>query len=439
MKTIRAIVVLVWAIQLAGARNAIGFVVTLGGDGLGVDNNLASALYSGSGQRGVAMLTELGAETPDGGMITDLGVPAVSADGDVVFGAESVEPSGRSSWEIFRIDPLDPQHRMMPLLRSAGISPQCAPAMKIDPVPAPSAAGALAFIAPSATGSDTLFRYADGEVSCLATIGDKTSAGNRIVMFGFGSAIAAGNGDVVLSTRVTDRVGRDRAAIVVVRRNGTIDEVAHAGEPAPGGGLYSDGFGRPAAVAVGSRTMVAFANRIKTASRLYLYEDNRVRMLVRPGAQTPDGTVQYISAGMPALSADGTVAIMARLATRSSILIVKQSRLQVIAREGQRTDGDIEADYFGDPVINASGGVYFTIEDDQQESRLCTVTAVPKSRALQLHELAQVSPFGGTLVGNQRGDVAFLGAREHGSAVRVNSTMNSASDFFRIGANLDRH
>jgi len=56
MKTIRAIVVLSLAVQLAGARNAIGFVVTLSGDGPGVDNNLASALYSGSVQRGVAML-----------------------------------------------------------------------------------------------------------------------------------------------------------------------------------------------------------------------------------------------------------------------------------------------------------------------------------------------------------------------------------------------
>ena len=410
MKTIRAIVVLSLAVQLAGARNAIGFVVTLGGDGPGVDNNLASALYSGSVQRGVAMLTELGAETPDGGMITDLGVPAVSADGDVVFGAESEEPSGRRRWDIFRVDPLDPQHRLIPLLRDAAFSPRCTPALKIDPVPAPSAAGELAFIAPNTSGGDTLFRFAEGEVSCVAAVGDKTSAGDRIVMFGFGSASASANGDVVLSTRVNDRAGRDRAAIVVVRRSGAIDEVARAGESALGGGIFSDSFGRPAVVAVGSRTMVAFANRIENGSRLYLYEGNRVRMLVRGGMRTPEGVLEYVSGGIPALSADGTVAFMARLATRSSILIVKQNRLQAIAQEGQRTDGGIEADYFGDPVISASGGVNFTIENDEQESRLCTVVAAPKSAALQIHELAQVSPFGGTLVGNQRGDVAFLGA-----------------------------
>jgi hypothetical protein len=413
--------------------------VTLGGDSPGVDNNLASALYSGSSQRGIAMLTELGAKTPDGGMITDLGVPAVSADGDVVFGAESEEPSGRRRWDIFRVDPLDPQHRMMPLLRDAAFPPRCAPALKIDPVPAPSAAGEFAFIAPSASGRDALFRFAEGEVSCVATIGDKTSAGNRIVMFGFGSAIASANGDVVLATRVNDRAGRDRAAIVVVRRSGAIDEVARAGESAPGGGIFSDGFGRPAAVAVGSRTMVAFANRIKTDSRLYLYEDNRVRMLVRAGAQTPDGILEYISGGIPALSADGTVAIMARLATRSSILIIKQSHLETIALEGQRTDAGIEADYFGDPVISASGGVYFTIENNEQESRLCTVVAASKSGALQMHELAQVSPFGGTLVGNQRGDIAFLGAGARGSEMQVNSPMNSANGFFQIGPTIDRH
>jgi ABC-type multidrug transport system ATPase subunit len=56
--------------------------------------------------------------------------------------------------------------------------------------------------------------------------------------------------------------------------------------------------------------------------------------------------------------------------------------------EGQRTEGDIEANYFGDPVISVSGRIYFTIENDQQESRLCTVAAAPKSGAPQLHELA---------------------------------------------------
>lgn len=439
MKTIRAIVVLALTVQLAGSRNAIGFVMTLGGDGLGVDNNLASALYSGSGQNGIAMLTELGAETPGGGIITDLGVPAVSADGDVVFGAESMEPSGGRRWDIFRVDPLDPQHRMMPLLRSAGISPRCAPVLKMDPVPAPSSAGAIAFIAPSASGRDTLFRYADGEVACAATIGDRTSAGNRIVMFGFGSAIASGNGDVVLLARVNDRAGRDHAAIVVVRRNGAIDEIVRAGESAPGGGIYSDSFGRPAAVAVGLRTLVAFANRIKTGSRLYLYEGNRVRMLVRPGAQTPDGALKYISDGVPALSADGTVAVKARLATRSAILVLKQGQIETIALGGQRSDGGIEAEYFGDPVISASGGIYFTIENDQQESRLCTVAAATTFGALHLHELARVSPFGGTLVGNQRGDLTFLGARAHGSGMRVNSPMNSSNGFFQIGSTIDRH
>jgi hypothetical protein len=185
--------------------------------------------------------------------------------------------------------------------------------------------------------------------------------------------------------------------------------------------------------------MVAFANRIKTDSRLYLYEDNRVRMLVRAGAQTPDGILEYISGGIPALSADGTVAIMARLATRSSILIIKQSHLETIALEGQRTDAGIEADYFGDPVISASGGVYFTIENNEQESRLCTVVVASKSGALQMHELGQVSPFGGTLVGNQRGDIAFLGAGARGSEMQVNSPMNSANGFFQIGPTIDRH
>jgi hypothetical protein len=51
----------------------------------------------------------------------------------------------------------------------------------------------------------------------------------------------------------------------------------------------------------------------------------------------------------------------------------------------------------------------------------------------------EVSPFGGTLVGNQRGDMAFLGARAHGSEMRVSSPMNSANGFFQIGRTIDRH
>jgi hypothetical protein len=50
----------------------------------------------------VTLIAQLGTIAPGGDVFEDLGVPSISPEGDVVFGAETVGQDQRPRWDIYR-------------------------------------------------------------------------------------------------------------------------------------------------------------------------------------------------------------------------------------------------------------------------------------------------------------------------------------------------
>ena len=108
----------------------------LGGpDGVaGVDMNSTSALYASGRDGVVALIAQLGAIAPGGSVSEDLGVPSISPEGDVIFGAETLSQDERPRWDIYRANVGAPgTQRIVRLLDEANIPIGCNPDFKVDP------------------------------------------------------------------------------------------------------------------------------------------------------------------------------------------------------------------------------------------------------------------------------------------------------------------
>ena len=85
-------------------KQAGAVVFNIGGPegGAGVDMNTTSGLYASGRDEVATLIAQLGAIAPGGDVFEDLGVPSISPEGDVVFGAETVGQDARPRWDIYR-------------------------------------------------------------------------------------------------------------------------------------------------------------------------------------------------------------------------------------------------------------------------------------------------------------------------------------------------
>ncbi len=185
------------ALLFVTANPAHAVVFNIGGPGgaAGVDMNTTSGLYASGRDEVATLVAQLGAVAPGGGVFEDLGVPSVSPEGDVVFGAETVGQDERPRWDIYRAQVGAPgNRRIVRVLDEAEISDNCRPNFKVDPYAVAGAKGVVAFLAPEASGKDAVFRYENGRLSCVARIGDRTAQGHTLKLLYFGSADIASDG-----------------------------------------------------------------------------------------------------------------------------------------------------------------------------------------------------------------------------------------------------
>ena len=129
----------------------------------GVDTSSTSGLYASGRDGAVTLIAQIGAVAPGGGVFDDLGLPSISPEGDVVFGAEAIGQDNRPRWDIYRANAERPAtQRIVHLLDGATISGVCRPNLKTDPYAVAGADGVVVFLAPEASGKDAVFRYANG-------------------------------------------------------------------------------------------------------------------------------------------------------------------------------------------------------------------------------------------------------------------------------------
>ena len=419
--------------------NAHAVSLTLEGVGSSVSVGNSQALYASDSSGRAVPVTAVGMPAPDGGKITELGVPSMMPDGRVVFGAEVTTKGERGStdrqqWNIFIGNPdASVEHRIAPLdIKSKPA--WCNPAYHGDPYPVADAGGEIAFMAALGRDRDGLFLYSHGAVSCLVESGTKTNEGDEIVVLSFGSPQMGDHGEVVFNAwlKPSERHPgpqsedpkqdhRHLQALLIATRAG-VHELAVEGDFGPNHTEYQRPFGLPSAIASPQGTLVAFTAKTPSGAALFMYDGTGMVRMLPTGTATPLGPVSYVSPGRPGLMADGTSAILAGCARIPVIFRLKRGLLDLRIQRGQLTPLGAIIESLGDPVLTAGGAMFIGATDTEGREQLYVLdgndaffeVGSPEMLyriAFDGEESHQHSIFTGTLTVNQHGDYGYLGGK----------------------------
>jgi len=390
--------------------------------------DLTSTIWASGYGGAPEKIATVGGVAPGGGTFTDMGVPSISPEGIVIFGAEVTSTDGNARWEIFRGDPTAPLgQRVVRAMEKNAASPGCVPNLKLDPYPVAGANGAIAFIAPEAGGSDALFRYAVGELACPTRTGDRTASGHILKMMHFGSAAMAPSGEIAFIGRIYDRGGdaqrNSHLAMMLAPAHGPIREVAMADSRGPTGARNLRDFGRPAVVSTRRGPIVAFTATTSSRSRargygLYVFRSGKIVEVLTSGDQTPVGRVSFLSNGRPALSGNGSIAVCGASGDRRAIFSIRYGHPVVVITPGQATGAGSQIVTFGDPVVSATGRIMIGITDDDDRNLLYALApesvmriSIPPAPEGELVSGLGPQIFAGTLVINEAGAFAYIGGK----------------------------
>ena len=422
--------VLAPAIALLGATalNAHAVSLTLSGNsGASLEMEDAQAVYASDSTGASQLVTGVGMASPDGGKITEVGVPSMMPDGRVIFGAE-VQPKDaniKARWNIF-IGNADasPNHRLIAALNPKATVGDCIPSFKGDPYPVADTDGNIAFMSLVPHGRDALFVYSHGALTCLARVGNKTNEGHEIAVLGFGSPQIVDDGQIVFNAFLVDssakETGGHRQSLLMTSKKIGITELAVEGDYGPNHTEYKRPFGLPSALSSSLGMTIAFTAKTPSGAALFLYSGGSMSRVLSTGTLTPLGPVSYLSPGRPGLMADGTTAVLAGCARTPAIFRLSRQRLDLRISRGQLTPFGTELESLGDPVLTGSGAMFVGATDSDQHEKLYVLSGDDAFFEVGEPELIyriamsaarHHSIFTGTLTVNQHGDFAYLGGR----------------------------
>ena len=412
--------------------------LTLEGVGGSVSVGNSQALYASDAGGRAIQIAAVGMPAPDGGSITELGVPSMIPDGRVVFGAEVTTKGERGStdrqqWTIFIGNPDESRDRRIVALDIKSKQLWCNPVLHGDPYPVADGDGQIAFMAALGRGRDGLLLYSHGALSCLAESGSKTNEGDEIAVLSFGSPQMADDGQVVFNAWLKPSVrhpipkggdvSHDRQhlqALLIATRAG-IHELAVEGDYGPNHTQYQRPFGLPSAVGSPQGTLVAFSAKTPTGAALFMYDGRSMVRVMQTGTQSPMGPVSYVSPGRPGLMADGTMAVLAGCARVPVIFRLRRGLLDLRIQRGQLTPLGAIIESLGDPVLTAAGAMFVGATDTDGREQLYVLDRNDEFFEVgspeMLYRVAfdgeshQHTIFTGTLTVNQHGDFGYLGGK----------------------------
>ena len=406
-------------------------VFNMGGPGspAGVDMNTASALFVSGHDGAASLIAQIGAVAPGGDIFSDMGVPSISPEGDVLFGAETIGLDQRPRWDVYRAKVKAPgDQRIVRVLDGATMTDDCHPNFKTDPYPVAGPDGSVVFLAPEESGKDAVFRYQNGHLSCAARLGDRTAEGHTLKLLYFGSADIASDGTMAFLGRVANsEVGSDEKAVVItIDDHSAMHEIAREGDAAPGGGHFEPSFGRPAIVHSRGGDLIAFSNRNAKVADFYIGNGRHLTRCFGIGSSTRLGALTYISDGKPALLADGTVIFTGASHQKSAVFKAKDGELTMLTAEGAMTQFGTRLGAFVDPSVSGAGLVYLAGHDDRGAEHLFIFES-SNGLSIPLESRADVSSMGrwmpaffpGSLAVNTEGDIATLGAAPDSDPART--------------------
>jgi len=375
---------------------------------LGLDGQVETpyAMYASTRDGRLVKIIARGDRAPDGGIISDLGAPAVLPDGVLIFGAEVNE--GKSKWRILRADPNQQDERIHAALDQSGVSSDCRPMLAEDPHVIAGPERSVVFVAKDQNGRGTLFRYANGRVTCDVRSGDRTAEGHLIVNLGFASEQPGDHGAVVLRAALATNAAQARryntkSAIVLVMPGTRASEVAVESSPIHGS-RYGKQFGLPGLSQSDGKPLVAFTSYGGKGAALFVGRPNDLHTEIESGPRTPAGSLSFLSDQRPSLGDDGSVAIRAASGGRSLILQIRAGEPSVIAREGEEIAGGQKITGLGDPVRSASGRLYDEVMVEGEMGRVCSFSQAGPPSILS----GTIDVFPSSFAVNRNDQFAFL-------------------------------
>ncbi|HLI78800.1 MAG TPA: hypothetical protein VKV03_02390 [Candidatus Binataceae bacterium] len=412
--------------------------LTLEGVGSSVSVGNSQALYASDSNGRAVLISAVGMPSPDGGKITELGVPSMMPDGRVVFGAEVTTKgehgsTDRQQWTIFIGNPDASIDRRIAAIDVRAKPAWCNPVYHGDPYPVADADGQIAFMAALGRDRDGLLLFSHGVLSCLAESGSKTNEGDEIAVLSFGSPQMADDGQVIFNAWLKpsarhpipkgDTSAHDHQhlqALLMATRAG-IHELAVEGDYGPNHTEYMRPFGLPSAVGSPQGTLVAFTAKTPTGGALFTYDGRAMVRVLQTGTETPLGPVSYVSPGRPGLMSDGTMAVLAGCARVPVIFRLSRGLMDLRIQRGQLTPLGAIIESLGDPVLTASGAMFVGATDTDGREQLYVLgrndeffeVGSPEMlyRVAFDEESHPHTIFTGTLTVNQHGDFGYLGGK----------------------------
>jgi hypothetical protein len=412
MHTPRIVVNLVVALAIAlfiGSAHA--FMIGLDGSA----SNGSDALYALNRHGREVKIAQTGTVGPDWVVLEDLGLPTVSSDGTVLFGAAR-EWNHQIRWSIFEAQP--DSGAFLSVALPANFDGDLSLEMKADPRPQQTSDGGIVFLAhessPEASGDDALFKLTHGKLKRLVRTGQRLSDGRTIHLIAFGSVRPESQGGMAFSGYLEP----GGQAEMMVSESGAVTTLASEDKQLPDSEHFTS-FGLPASTVTADGPMVAFTARTDRGVGLFTFARGRLRKVLAQSASCGGGHIDYLSAARPALNDRGALAVRGKCSGTEGIFLARHGSAELIVSADHATTRGARLDRLGDPMLSEST-VFFgalTVDGDSSLFNIFggkinkivpiempeTNVAFPVSANRHTIETTSVSI-------NQHGEIAYLGS-----------------------------
>ena len=239
-------------------------------------------------------------------------------------------------------------------------------------------AGTAAFAASLTGGRATngLFLVAKGKTAAIALTGAAAPGIPGGTLSDLEQVALNDAGDVAFLA--TLRHGRETGEAIYLRRGTRLDKVAAAGDPVPGGGIFSS-FGNPSINNKGEVAFPAIVDQGPILGGIFLSSSSGLRLVLAAGAAAPTGGIFARFSERLALNDGGTIALSAVLRqggpAAAVFLIDSDSPRKVAAIGDSVPGGGTLAALASWPALSQSGAVAFIASVDGGPNALAVYLA----------------------------------------------------------------
>jgi hypothetical protein len=412
MHTPRIVVNLVVALAIAlfiGSAHA--FMIGLDGSA----SNGSDALYALNRHGREVKIAQTGTVGPDWVVLEDLGLPTVSSDGTVLFGAAR-EWNHQIRWSIFEAQP--DSGALLNVALPTSFDGDESLEMKADPRPQQTSDGGIVFLAhessQGSSGDDALFKLSRGKLKRLVRTGERLSDGRTIHLIAFGSVRPESQGGIAFSGYLEP----GGQAEMMVSESGTITALASQDKQLPDSEHFTS-FGLPASTVTADGPLIAFTARTDRGVGLFTFARGRLSKVLAQSASCGGGHIDYLSAARPALNDRGALAVRGKCSGTEGIFLARHGTAELIVSADQATHRGTRLDRLGDPMLSEST-VFFGALTADGDSSLFNIFAgkINKIVPIETPETNVAFPVTAnrhtietTSVSiNQHGEIAYLGS-----------------------------